>query len=258
MDKLTIDDRNVLIQKILECPLLEDLHVYLDWHDNLNYGYLKDFLIDLNSRQIKLDDQIVHIDLLEIDLNCLLKLTRNTDIKILKEAIESGDIINTAGHLVSLIALKYRTSTPNSLIANEIESSLAVFSNKCGATDQFYSFIIDLICRLPIKLTNRIIFEFLLGPVAKLKNDNLIKENVFKHLVAQCIDNKDVLIEPRLKRFLQIGNFCSISEWSLENYHSIQSERNKIRVTKVVNEFEPINEALTNVTSTEWSVSKTE
>ena len=166
--------------------------------------------------------------------NSLLKLTRNTDIDLLKKAIETGDAIETCGHLVSLISIKYpfhQNSMPIKLIANEIESSLAIYlsdekiceSRKYVAAG--YSFLSEVIARLPVKLSGRIVFDFLLGPLARITNDNEIKANLLRYLVEDILTRRAggyadnaIVLDGRLKRFIEIGKFCLISEWSVENY----------------------------------------
>ncbi len=89
---------------------------------------------ELNQASLHNDASCL-IDLLEIDAseNGLLKLTRQTDIDTLKKSIEKGDHVNAAGHLVSLVSIKYGSvnRTPRSLLTNEIGSSLSSYLNTC-------------------------------------------------------------------------------------------------------------------------------
>jgi hypothetical protein len=120
-------------KRLRQCPLLENVYDYLNWSDahSHKYGELKQFVSKLNSENTNLN---LNIDLLEVEpfSNQLYKLTRDTSMDKLKESIESADHTNTAGHLVSLISIKYRTlgQTPFSLLKNEIESSLSALLAK--------------------------------------------------------------------------------------------------------------------------------
>ena len=216
-----LSDRTLLKQKLLECPLLENINDYLD----LNTEDLKEIIND------------TEINVLETTPGTLLKITNNTDINILKESIERGDIVNSSGHLVSLIALKYRTSTPCSLIANEIESSLAENLKKTNI-NKFYTFIISWILKLPIKLTNRLVFKYVLGPAAKVLNNNQIKSSLFEHLVQMNLE---------VTQFIKIGIACSINEWSVDNYTKIKVNNS---LAEVVSESSEVNSKENNFIKT--------
>ena len=212
-------ERVMLVKQLIECPLLENLHAFLNWNDSLGgLNSLKELLIDLNEQKLNLETilpghktEIFHIDVLETQPGTLLKITNQTDIELLKEAVEEANPVDACGHLVSLIALKYKASVPISLIANEIESSLAVCLNKYN-TGAFYQFLIDWILRVPLQLAIQVIFKFIIGPAAKIENDNQIKASLFKYLVAKGNNRSK-----ELKEFVRVGELCSISEWSLKN-----------------------------------------
>lgn len=185
---------------------------------------MKETLVDLNAQEINFHgttSKPFHIDVLETQAGTLLKLAGQTSIELLKKAIEDVDGVNASGHLISLIALKYSVSTPTSLIANEIESSLAVCLDKCnGNKAAFYQFLITWILRIPLKLANQIIFKFIIGPVAKLENDNMIKAHLFKFLV-----DKEQVFFAELRRLIQVGEACSITEWSVENHTQLVKKK---------------------------------
>lgn len=135
--QLSLSDRSLIRKKLLECPLLENISDYLNLNVNLNHGDIKLLIADLNSECTDMP-----INVLEISPGVLLKLTNKTDVSILKESIEKGDYVNSCGHLVSLIAFKYRVSTPCSLLANEIESSLAIYLEKCQVRKESFFFCV--------------------------------------------------------------------------------------------------------------------
>jgi len=108
------ENQAFLINKLNECPLLENIQIYLEQFIDLDGVDLK-FVI--NNLKNKLNQE--QIGLLEIEPGVLLKLSKNTDIDFIKQAIEQGDYVNACGHLVSLIAVKYKSlnQMPRSLLS---------------------------------------------------------------------------------------------------------------------------------------------
>ena len=90
--------------------MLENLS---EWLDRDEYeSDLKQLLLDLS------------IDMFELKLGLLLKLTRVTDLDMLNMA-------NACGHLISLLSIKYKFATPRVLIQNHIDSSMSNYLRKC-------------------------------------------------------------------------------------------------------------------------------
>lgn len=79
--------------------------------------------------------------------------------------------------------------------------------------------MIEWILILPMKLANRLVFKYLIGPAAKVLNDNQIKSNLFEFLVL----NSRCSMTMEVSRFVQIGIVCSISEWCIHNYTRIKN-----------------------------------
>jgi hypothetical protein len=234
------ENQKLLVNKLLECPLLDRIDYFLEEYFNLDGVDLKQLINNLNSQKILLENnEHFVIDLLETEPGVLLKLTRNTDIDLLKQAIENGDFINAIGHLVSLMAIKYKSlkHMPRSLMINEIESSMSFYLNKCvhdQEENKFYSFLIELIYRLPIKLiinANQLLFDYVIGPVAKIENDNQIKKKLFQYLI-HSRQSHIIEIDERISHFVKLGRLCTINEWSWENCFSINQATSSIKTTK--------------------------
>ncbi len=213
------ENQAFLINKLNECPLLENIQIYLEQFIDLDGVDLK-FVI--NNLKNKLNQE--QICLLEIEPGVLLKLSKNTDIDFIKQAIEQGDYVNACGHLVSLIAVKYKSlnQMPRSLLINEIESSMSIYYNtKCEQLSVFISFLIQFINRLPVKLVknaNKILFDYILCPAAKITNNKQIKKDIFHQLIQSNL-NEQILF------FIKIGDLCSIQEWSMKEYEQVKKQR---------------------------------
>ena len=243
-----------LVKRLGECPLLENVYDYLDWSEyTAKFGDLKQFVEHLNDANT---NQNLNIDLIEVEpfSNRLYKLSRNTEIEQLKQAIVLGDYVNAAGHLVSLISIKYRSlgQTPRSLLINEIESALSVYWSKsknemqsfadlfqkrheyfsyyCEVTKQpcvefndfFFSFVVNFICRVPFKILEQILFSYIIEPLVKLDGNHRIKQNLFEYLTIRAyLDNPHFLSNEKINFFVKIGQHCAIDEWSLSNCESI-------------------------------------
>jgi hypothetical protein len=84
---------------------------------------------------------------LETEPGKLLKLAHDSDLDKLKSSIESGEAHLASGHLVSLIALKYRSlsTAPRALITNEIQSSLSALYKSGGANGTCSVVVEDLV-----------------------------------------------------------------------------------------------------------------
>jgi hypothetical protein len=220
------ENQTFLINKLNECPLLENIQIYLEQFIDLDGIDLK---LVINSLKNKLNQEQIY--LLEIEPGVLLKLSKNTDIDFIKQAIEQGDYINACGHLVSLIAVKYKSlnQMPRSLLINEIESSMSIYYNtKCEQLSVFISFLIQFINRLPVKLVknaNKILFDYILCPAAKITNNKQIKKDIFHQLIQSNL-NVQILF------FIKIGDLCSIQEWSMKEYE--QAKKQQIQQNKTI------------------------
>ena len=218
----TCDDEFMHINKLLaSCPLLENLYDYTEW--NLMYspkhGSLKEFLC--KRRELGIVGY-------EVRPGCLLKLSSVTDMNKLKESISNCNSTNSAGHLVSLIAVKYETlkKSPIQLISNEIYSSLLSIYN--SNSEKFYLFLVKFIRRVPLKLLSKCLFKFFIEPLAKIEGSvQLVKENLFKQA---C------LIE-EYNFFYNLSILCCIPEWSRNKFELF---KNKITsTTSVAEEIKP-------------------
>ena len=213
------ENQTFLINKLNECPLLENIQIYLEQFIDLDGVDLK-FVI--NNLKNKLNQEQIY--LLEIEPGVLLKLSKNTDIDFIKQAIEQGDYINACGHLVSLIAVKYKSlnQMPRSLLINEIESSMSIYYNtKCEQLSVFISFLIQFINRLPVKLVknaNKILFDYILCTAAKITNNKHIKKDIFHQLIQSNL-NEQILF------FIKIGDLCSIQEWSMKEFEQVKKQQ---------------------------------
>ena len=247
-------EKSDIIRRFSECPLLENVYEYMNWSAySPKYGDLKQFVESLNEENA---NQNLNIDLLEVEpfSNRLLKLTRNTSIELLKQSIEHGDSLNAAGHLVSLIALKYRSlaQIPRSLLINEMESSLSAFLNKSkndsnsmahifqlrneyfnyyalqiGQPDAcanalFFNFVIELILRIPISIIEQILFSYIIEPLIKLDGDHRLKQKLFEYLtISTWLNNPLFANDAKIGYFVRLGKQCAINEWSASHCTSI-------------------------------------
>jgi hypothetical protein len=252
---------DLIIQQLNECPLLEDISEFLGWTRNgyaSTFGTLKEYLIELNRRNIIVGEsqEPFSIQMLETEPNCLLKLTKNTSIEQLKSAIEVGDFVNASGHLISLISIQYKTISraPHALLVNEIQSSLSAFLTKCSNSSEdssedssdlgfyfemlntqkfssslnseFLTFICELINRIPLNLHSQLLFKFIIDPLVASTNDRQIKAKLFQFVAIKSFMyyNRNVSYvgsDAKIVRFLKLGSYCSISEWSRLQLDSI-------------------------------------
>ena len=163
----------------------------------------------------------------------LYKLTRQTDILNLKSSIENGDFVHTAGHLVSLISLKYGTlfQTPRSLICNEMQSSLSIYLDKCiefspankrlnylnlttKLNGQFSSFVVDLIFRIPFKILIQIIFNYIIDPLINMEGNHDVKKDIFIYTILKSYETnqnyykfnreKSIIIDERIIHLIKV------------------------------------------------------
>ena len=232
----TPTERDRLVEQLVECPCLEDVAAFIAWPGTS--WQLKALLRELNSKQVRTRaGQLFRLDVLETRPGQLLKLESNTSIELLKDAIESGNVAKTCGHLVSLVAVKYRQSTPESLIANEVESSLAAYliwvENKAHI---FYLFLAEVIVRLPEKLAPRLVFRFVLGPAAKVMNDGQVRRRVLESLV-EAARSEVAVVDWRVARLVGVGRRCAVEEWSMESYWSAVRERKEVERSVIDTEF---------------------
>ncbi len=161
------------------------------------------------------------VDVLETRPGELLKLESSTGIEFLKKSIENSDVVKTCGHLVSILAVKYRQLLPESLIVNEIESSMTVLFLNCVDKKAFYLFLSEVILRVPVKLVERLVFRFLLGPASKVMNDGEVKTGVFKVLVEDVRISEVKVMDWRVRRMMEVGKRCGVQEWTIDSYYSI-------------------------------------
>jgi hypothetical protein len=254
---------NSLVQKLTECPLLENVADYLDWYGHGGYssklGDLKEYLTTLNGKNlVTADGGFFSVHVLETQPSHFLKLTKNTSIEHVKKAVEAGDFVNASGHLVSLIAVQYKSlnRTPHALLVNEIQSALSALLAKCStATAQhddidtevdwhlatlngrslssaaplnssFLTFICELIHRVPVNMHAQLLFDFIIDPLVNLTNDRQIKTRLFQFVVAKAFvfynrNSGYVASDAKVGVFLKIGARCSISEWSRASLDSM-------------------------------------
>ncbi len=236
-----------IIQQLNECPLLENISEFLCWTLNgysSTYGNLKEFLVELNRKNVLVNQEPFCVYMLETEPDCLLKLTKSTSIEQLKSAIETGDFVNASGHLVSIISIQYKSinRAPLALLVNEIQSSLsALLSKQSSQIDhddlsfyfdalnnqkfttllniEFFTFICEFISRVPFKLHSQLLFSYIIDPSVNLTNDRHIKEKLFQFIVIKSFiyfnqNVNYVKSDPKVGLFIKLGSYCSISEWS--------------------------------------------
>ena len=251
-----------LILKLSQCPLLENVSEFLGWSRNgfdTQLGCLKSFLVELNRKNLIIKGEPFKIHLLETEPNVLLKLTNKTSIENLKNAIQRGDFVNATGHLISMIALQYKSISraPHALLVNEMQSAMSVFLNVSAGRNhnvasefenlfkilqihkystqmtlpinaEFFTFIVELICRLPLNMQSHLLFSYVIDPLIGISNDRQIKEKLFAFVVTKAFVyyDKSVTImqsDRRIEIFVKLGEICSITEWSKGNVDSITS-----------------------------------
>lgn len=275
-------DQIKIIQELDKCPLLDNVYEYMNWSDKYSgrLGSLKEYLINLNRKKVSIPgaSEPFAIQVLETEPGVLLKLTKNTSIKQLKPFIEQGKSQQACGHLISLIAVQYKSYqyVPHALIVNEIQSSLSVYLKQCSKTEstnpdleelmnsvsnqqvstgisaKFFLFLADLITRVPMKLQSQIFFKFFLDPVVGITNDRQIKQKLFRFLLAKLFVFYDqcpeaVMSDHRVKYFLRLGQLCSISEWEISKALSTLDRFKTVKIRKHENPVKPADSINQNV-----------
>ncbi|XP_072882566.1 uncharacterized protein [Hemitrygon akajei] len=210
---------------LLNTPLLEDLAEWSQWElvFQPQHGSLKDFIernCSEKATQLGIGGSAVLNDLIamEVKPGVLLRLTTQTNPDLFAQAVRSHDPIKTAGHLVSIVTADGLRNAPLSLLANHVESALAIL----GSLEETYletenrsphraaKFIIDCLVRIPIRLCKSLLQKVFLEP--------------FSRVVGQS-ESKEILLQTaegsfqNLNRLHELGILLGITEWR-RHYHS--------------------------------------
>ncbi|XP_051888907.1 uncharacterized protein wu:fj29h11 isoform X2 [Pristis pectinata] len=209
---------------LLNTPLLEDLAEWSQWElvFEPQHGSLKGFIeryCGEKATQLSVEGSAVLNDLIAIEVKpgVLLRLTTDTSPELFAQAARSHDPIGTAGHLVSIVTADGLRNAPLALLANHVESALAILGSLEGnyleserpSSDQAAKFIIDCLIRIPIRLCKSLFQKVFLEP--------------FSRVVGQS-ESKQLLLETakrsfrNLNRLHELGILLGITEW-MRDYH---------------------------------------
>ncbi|XP_072098501.1 uncharacterized protein [Mobula birostris] len=210
---------------LLNTPLLEDLAEWSQWElvFQPQHGSLKDFIernCSEKATQLGVGGSAVLNDLIamEVKPGVLLRLTTQTNPDLFAQAVRSHDPIGTAGHLVSIVTADGLRNAPLSLLANHVESALAILGNleetyletESQSPHRAAKFIIDCLVRIPIRLCKSLLQKVFLEP--------------FSRVVGQS-ESKEILLQTaegsfrNLSRLHELGILLGITEWRRQ-YHS--------------------------------------
>ncbi|CAF3761406.1 unnamed protein product [Adineta steineri] len=204
-------DENQLCQLILHCPLMTDLHIWLQWlyFFQPKYGTLKSFII-------KHENEFKGLRLLETSTRELFRLPNHTTLDIFERELHAIHIRSAVGHLCALIIQEglitrfsfnvYRTSMDTWF---RHLRSLATLQN-----DQINPMqcILDFLLYLPVLIgQSRVIEELILGPL-----DDVFGNDQENTINARTRIWNIATKEQRLKLELW-GHIVNIMEWKNEN-----------------------------------------
>ncbi|KAM3842547.1 uncharacterized protein ACN63O_022346, partial [Diretmus argenteus] len=201
------------LASLLSCPLLEDLGQWSQWDLVFKpvYGPLKDFI----ERNAANTDLVA----LEVSPGLLLRITTATGDKFFSRAALSLDPVAAAGHLVSIMVADGVVNAPMALLANHMQSALAVAMAKEDVSQDAEGdvscygavarFLLESLIRIPIRTCQALLQQVFLEP--------------FSHVVGQA-KSKQVLLsmaqsDPRhLNRLHQLGIVLGITDW-VQDFH---------------------------------------
>ncbi len=204
-------DETQLCQLILHCPLMTDLHTWLQWSYFFQpkYGTLKSFLT-------KHDHKFKNLRLLETSNHELFRLPINATLATFEDELNSMRIRSAVGHLCALIMQEglvkrfsfnvYRTSMDTWF---RYLRSLNALQNDHIDPMQC---ILDFLMYLPVLIgQSRLIEELVLHPL----------DDVFGHDRENKINSRTRiwnLANPKQKTKLELwGHTVDIKEWKNEN-----------------------------------------
>ena len=226
-------NREDMVKVLSACPILENVVEYSRWNIffQKTFGNIKEFILFLNK------SNIINIYVLETEPGVMLKLTPDASLDKIKEFISQEDFRNAAGHILSLIVLKYGSIKSADLnhIQYVLQDSFLNLYNKYSKDNfeesddefsYFYSFIIDLIYCLPIKFASNCISSLIFNTIEKIEgNVKNVKEKIFK----QYLLYED---EAKIQYFRDLGILCQIKEWFIEFESSCERKLGNKEVLK--------------------------
>ncbi|XP_067914661.1 uncharacterized protein wu:fj29h11 isoform X3 [Heterodontus francisci] len=210
---------------LLNAPLLEDLAEWSQWEMVFEpqHSSLKDFIerhCGKKAAQLSLDGSAVLNDLIAIEVKpgVLLRLTTETSPEHFAQAVKLHDPVETAGHLVSIVAADGLKNAPLALLANHVETALAAFGGLEAnllvtediASNLSAKFILDCLIRIPVRLCKSLLQKVFLEPFSRVMGQSESKE-----LLLQAAKSSFRY----LNRLHELGILLGITEW-VRDYHT--------------------------------------
>ena len=146
---LGYQDKNNVLTCLYQTPLLENFVTWSQWHDIFEpmYGNLKSFLKknSFDHSQTNVNDTGYPPDLLAIETpsGSLLRITRKTSTDVFFKCAKRGDVIGTAGHLVSLV-YQYGgvKKAPLALLASHMKEAFLSQTAELEANEESAKYVI--------------------------------------------------------------------------------------------------------------------
>ncbi|CAI9734952.1 Hypothetical predicted protein [Octopus vulgaris] len=180
---LGYQNQETVLATLHNCPLLEDMSAWSHWPlvFEPQFGKLLDFVLKNGGEkyvQLEGGRKSVRTDfmVLETEPGKYLKIISETSVEKFSAACSTSDVINTCGHLVSLIVHnKGLAMTPFAYLSNILQTQLFTLNNDTNSKqdDEKYTgnpakFVLDCLLRLPIQICVSVANKMFLEPLGKV------------------------------------------------------------------------------------------
>ncbi|XP_050398302.1 uncharacterized protein LOC126816138 isoform X1 [Patella vulgata] len=218
------------------CPLLTDMIQWTHWSlvFEPELGPLKDFVQKYGGKHmIKLegDSKIITTDIfaLETKPGVLLKLSGQSTTEQFCKALERTDVIETSGHLVSLIVCnKGVENTPIALLANQMKTTLFKLHSEAPShmqggekyRDPAVDFVLHCLSVLPKQILYATATQIFLEPLSSVVGSTKSKTLLLKACNNQ---HQETCLE-------EMGCLFGIGEWSQNLLHKATPRKCDIEI----------------------------
>ncbi|CAF3066439.1 unnamed protein product [Rotaria sp. Silwood2] len=209
---LLVDEKQ-LCEIILQCPIMFDLSIWLQWSNyfQFKYGTLKMFIA-------RKEQELDRLLLLETSNHELLRLPIDSSFDLFEKELYSGNIRVSVGHLCALIICEYvKVNQLPMIIYRQVISTWLIRLRSSAELNENsiepMRYVLEFLTYLPILIgQSRIVQELLLEPIDEVFGNN--EDN-------QVFNTRQriwTLANPKQKSKLEVwGHLLDIDEWINEN-----------------------------------------
>lgn len=192
---LGYQDINAVLACLSQTPLLEDFLTWSEWRTVFQpiYGDLKSFLKnnprDHNPAEVSHADYPRDLVAIETSSGSLLRITRVTSADVFLTCAKRGDVIQTSGHLVSLV-FQYGgvKKAPIALLASHMKEAFLSLNKE---PKYVIRFAIKCLLRLPLLMRHAVAMKVMCfstsSHVAPLRNTLMSKAKQVPYLTITCL-----------------------------------------------------------------------